>query len=513
MDSTTPYHSQPDPSARNSPSPTARNVAWNYIGYAYQIAINLGLTWYIVRKVTVVEYGLFLFVVSLSSSLYLLDIGISSVLVQAFVEAAAHPGAERLNRLLSTAFLSLTALGTLGVLILCSFAAFLPGPFNIPRAYLHEAFLIFVIAALIVLVGFSTNAIELVYQASHRFDRTNQVQLGAGTLQIALSVYVLAAGHGIVALALVQLIASLLRLLFLIAALPASLPGTRLSLTKFDPDLLKPLIHLSKWAFLNNLSSGVFEMMIWIVLGSFSSMEQAAIFGLASKLPRQLWNVIDKGGVVAFPILSASSVSGDRRSLQRVYLKTQRLLSGTVLPFVVLGCFAASPLVQVWAGSQYLGAAMILQILLLGVATHVTGYCSNQLLYATGEVKKAATIAIWEYVISLVLAFALVPRYGAAGLAAGMAAGQVFINCSWLTWAACKISDTSGEALFRAVFGGLTLPVAILCSAMVIIGGASRFLAPPWKVLAVIVSGCIYLTVWGRRNVFAAHRAESETTA
>lgn len=504
---------------QSKPGPTpqathgAQSIAWNYAGYACQIAFNLGLTWYIVRKISVVEYGLFLFVMSLATSMYLLDMGISSVLIQAFAETSAHVGQERVNRLLSTAFIALTALGILGVVIFCGLAAFLPGPFNIPHAYLREASIILIIAAFIILVGLSSIPIEQVYLASYRFDRTNQVQIGAATLQILLSLLVLAAGYGIVALAAVQLLVSFLRLVVFIAAMPAILPGTCLSLSKFEADLLKPLIQLSKWAFLNNLSSGLFDVAIWIVLGSLSSMEQAAIFGLAIKLPRQLWNLIDKGGAVAFPHLSAFSAHGDRQSLQAVFLRTQRLLSGGVLPFVVLGCFAAQPLIRVWVGSQYLGASVVLQILLLGVATHVTGYCSNQLLYATGDIKRAASIAVWEYGISLVLALVLVPRFGAVGLAAGMAAGQILINCGWLTWAACDVSGTSRQTLLRAIFGRLALPASFLCVAMALIWSASKFLSPPWKVFLVVVSGCIYLAVWGHRNLRTARRMESESVA
>src|SRR5579863_10241546 len=94
------------------PAPrTVRNIVWNYAGYVFQIAINLGLTWYIVRQVSVVEYGLFLFIMGLSVALYLLDMGLSSVLVQAFVEASTTCGKGRVNDLLGTTFLALTALG------------------------------------------------------------------------------------------------------------------------------------------------------------------------------------------------------------------------------------------------------------------------------------------------------------------------------------------------------------------------------------------------------------------
>jgi O-antigen/teichoic acid export membrane protein len=510
MDTSMPLNPQLEPGSPPSPARTVRNIAWNYAGYAVQIAINLGLTWYIVRKVTVIEYGLYLFVMALSSTLYLLDFGISSVLVQMFVEAFATAGKDRVNDLLSTAFLALTGLGALGVVISCALAAFLPGPFNIPDTYLHEASLIFVIAAFIVQLGLPAFAVEQVYQASNRFDRTNQLQLATGTLLAVLSVIALATGHGIVALALVQMIVTFIRLVVLVVALPASVSGVRLRLNRFHAGLLRSLVRLSGWALLNNASSSVFEMCTWILLGSLGSMEQAAIFGLAYKLPRQLWNLIDKGATVAFPQLSEFSARDDRDALRRFYLKTQRMLFGAMLPFLVLGCFAARPIIDVWAGPRYVAAAPVLQILLLGVATHVTGYCSNQLLYACREIKRATTIAVWEYVISLVLAVLLIPRFGAVGLAAGIAIGQVLINCVWLTRAACSLSCATGQMLISAMFSGLLAPAAILGCVIAVIWFASHFLSPNWQVAGGVLAGCAYFAIWGSRTLWPAIRAESE---
>jgi len=153
---------------------TARSIAWNYAGYIYQIAINFGLTAYVVRYIAVTEYGLLLFVMSLSNILYLMDMGISSVLVQAYVAAAESGEDDRLNNLIGTTFIALTALGMVGVLIFTGIAASLPGPFKIPQTYLHEASLVFVIAALIILVGLPSIALEQAYQASERFDRRSR---------------------------------------------------------------------------------------------------------------------------------------------------------------------------------------------------------------------------------------------------------------------------------------------------------------------------------------------------
>src|SRR5580698_2534898 len=146
-----------DGTARRS---ATHSIAWNYVGYVYQIAINFGLTSYVVRRIAVADYGLFLFVMSLSSTLYLLDIGISYFLMQAYIVAFEHEDQDRLNDLISTAFLAFSALGFIGLLIFCGFAALLPGPLNIPPQDLHEAVVVFVIAALIMQVNLPSMAIE-----------------------------------------------------------------------------------------------------------------------------------------------------------------------------------------------------------------------------------------------------------------------------------------------------------------------------------------------------------------
>ena len=494
-------------------SRTARSIAWNYAGYAYQIGINIGLTSYIVRRISVAEYGLLLFVMSLSATLYLLDLGISSVLVQAYVEASASAGKDRLNDLLSTTFLSLTALGSIGVLIFSGLAISLPGPFNIPHPYLHEASAIFLLAGLVIQFGLPGIAIEHVFLSSSRFDRTNQVQLVTCTVQMVLSVLALAAGYRIVALAIIQLITVLLRFLLLAFALPASVPGARLSIARFNRELLKPLVRLSKWAFLSNLSTYLFDMLVWLILGSLGSMQEAALFGLASKAPKQLWNLVDKGANVTLPLLSQLSAENDPVHLRQMYLKTQKLIFGAVVPFIVLGCLFARPIIQVWAGSQYVGAAVVMRWLLVAAFSHAIAYSSDLLLYACGEVKRAATISLWSSAISILAALLLVSRFGAAGIAAGVALAQLLVNCTWYTVAACRLSGTSAAELFRVLFDGLPWPLAALAAEIAVISSISARLSSLWLLVAALAGGLTYITIWGTRTALPIYRDYREAVA
>ena len=489
-----------------------RSVAWNYSGYAYQIAVSFGLTSYIVRRLSVAEYGLLLLITSLSGTLYLLDLGICNILVQTFVEAIGS-AEGRVDDLLCTSFLTLTSLGTIGVLAFSGLAATLPGPFNIPHKYLHEASVIFIVASLAAQAGLSSMALEAVYRAFHRFDRINQIQFPISTVQIILSVLVLATGYRIVALALVQLIVSLLRLLLLVALLPASVPGVHLSLTRFSWTIFKPLVHLSKWAFLDNLSTSLFDLFAWMILGSLGSMRDAALFGLASKAPRQLWNLVDKGANVALPLLSKSSAKDDLPNLQRIFLTVQKLVFGAILPFVVLGCFFARPLIQFWAGGQYIGAAVVMRWLLLAALSHAIAYSSDQLLYACGQVKRATTISFCSGAISVASALLLVSHFGAAGLAAGLAIAQLLINCSWFTTAACRQCHISTSTLLRVLFSGLEWPLVFLTVGLVLIWSLSARLSLFWLLVDALITGTVYLALWSLRTALPIGRKGTENVA
>ncbi|MGO8760263.1 MAG: lipopolysaccharide biosynthesis protein [Terracidiphilus sp.] len=489
---------------------TARNVAWNYAGYIYQIGIGVGLTSYIARQLAVPEYGLLLFVTSLSGTLYLLDFGISGVLVQTYIAEPRGSEKTSLSDLLSTTFLTLTALGSVAGLMLVGIAQFLPGPFNIQKPYLHEASIIFVVAALTIQVGLPVISLEMVYQASHRFDRLNQIQFIVSTFQLIVTVGVLALGRGIVALACVQLAAAMLQVLLLVLALPGAIPEVHLSLRRFQGRLLRPLLGLSKWAFVNNTSNYALDLVAWTAVGTMSSMREAALFGIALKLPVQLSNVVSKGADVFMPLMSSSSSEADRGKLQRTFLEAQRLAIGAIVPFIVLGCVVARPLIQVWAGDKYTAAALAMQWLLFSVLPHAAAYPSFQLLIASSQMKKGAAITLCTNIITAASCLLLVSRYGSAGLGFSMALPHLLITCFWSVPTACKLSHITPGHLLREVGRGLAVPFAALLAGVALILGFWRFLSPLWLVLAAIAVGCGYLWLWGARAALPLLRKPPE---
>ena len=485
-------------------------AAWAYAGHIYQLVVGFGLTFYVVRHLPVTEYGLLAFLTALSANLYLLDLGISNVLVQEYVAASVNSGKERLNDLLNTTFVALAGLGFLGVLILVGLSRLLPGPFNIPAQSLHEASLVLVVAALAMQIALPAIALEHIYQSAHRFDRINQFKFVGATLQLVLTLGVLATGHGIVALALVQLVVAAVQMSLLVLAMPSSVPGAGLTLGHFRLQLLRRLYSQSKWAFLQNISISLFDLLSWTFLGSLGSMSQAAVYALAAKLPRQLWTLVANGTTVLLPHLSRHSAEGNIARLRKIFLAEQTLIIGGVLPFVLLGIAFARPLITILAGSHYLDAALVMRWLLVAFLAQCVSFPSDELLYATGQVRQCSLYSLAAGIASVTAAFFLIPRYGAAGLAAALACSQLIIGCSLFLTAGARAARMRWSDIVRAALRGLALPTCVLAAATAVVMIASRHLAPSAIILAATSCGCVYFVLWGRHTALPLYHKRGE---
>ena len=469
------------------------------------------LVGYVARRISVVEYGVLLLAMSLCAMMYILDLGLSTLLVQAYI-AAVKEGDERFANLLSTAFVALIGLGTVGLLVVAALALRVPGPFHIPLEYVRRASIVFVLVAAATQVRLATLALECAYEAFHRFDRINQVQCVTATGRVAATLVLLAQGYGVVGLAAVQVVVSSLRLLVFCIALPWSVPAADLDVRRFDWNLLKPMLGSGVWAVMDNSARQLASVSDSLILGVFGSVSSVAVFGLGGKLPAQLSNIVSTGACVILPSLAKCHSDGDQRQLQRVYLNAQILVFTGVLPVVALGCVCAQPLILLWLGSAYIGAAAVMQWLLLAALSLAIECPSYLLLYACGEVKTGARIAAVESIANVLVSLALVSRYGAVGLAAGTAITHILINALWYTPAACRAAGTKTSELVRAVMGGQAWPVLLLIVEIIIIRLVRSALPPEGVLIFGVIGGIAYLALWGLRTAIPMWRQRVEAT-
>ena len=492
-----------------------RSVSWNYVGYCVEFGTGLLLVAYVVRRVSVHDYGIYLLAQSIAAFLYLLELGIGGVLVPLYVSTMSQKGIAEVSRLASTLTVTLLGLGAGGACVLTAIALLLPRVLRLPSAHTGLGIEVVIIASAAVMLSLPQVALEQLCQAFHRFDRVNQVQIAVTLVRAILSVAVLAAGKGIVALAAVQVVVSLFRLGGLWVVAQAAIAGLSLGLS-FHGSFLPHVFGMSRWAFGDDLSRRIGMNSEQVILGAMSSFEQVALFGMGSRLPAHLYQFAARGLSVLFPTLSEHYAQGDTARLRSTFSDALRICVTGIVPMATFAAISARPLMRVWAGPAYENAAPVLSFLLISALSTIVVLPSDMVLYSHGRVPQAARFSIVETLGKIAVALVLATRFGAVGVAAGVAVWHWCVNLFLYFPAACRVAEIRIFQLWRATFferaqrASNTSPTLILGSAY--IAGAAILMVGVGQLstlemlLLCAVSSLGYCLVWMHYTVLPMWR-------
>ena len=481
-----------------------RSVSWNYVGYFFEFGSGLLLLAYVVRRIPIHDYGIFLLAQSLAAFLYLLELGIGNIVVPLYVTTYAQKGIAEVSRIASTLVLTLLVLGAAGALALSLLAFIIPQLLRLPGQG-ELARHVLVIMSVAVMLTLPQMPLEQLCKSFHRFDRVNQIQVAAVMLRVILTIAVLAAGKGIVALATVQVAVALLRLSSLWLVAPAAITGLSLTL-RFHRILFLEALRMSKWAFGDDISRRIGINAEQVILGAFGSFEQVALFGVGSRLPAHFYQFAARGLSVLSPTLSQHHAEGDTAQLRATFSSALRICLTGMLPLVTFAAISSRSLLSIWAGPAYLRAAPVLAFLLISALSIVLVLPSDMVLYSHNRIGQAARLSIFDTLGKIAVALALAARYGAVGVAAGVAIWHLCMNLFGYLPAACKVAEISPLKLWRAALT-TTLPPKTAHSTTLALGSTyiagvaalvvgMRLLSTSAMFVACILISLLYAEVW-----------------
>jgi O-antigen/teichoic acid export membrane protein len=505
-----------------------RSVSWNYLGYFFEFVSGLLLMAYVVRRISVHEYGIYLLAQAVAAFLYLLEFGMGNVLVPLYISTFARSGIAEVSRLASTGFLALLGLGAAGAVVLSLAALFIPRWIGLPSADTALAVRVLIVMSVAVGLALSQMMLEQLCQAFHRFDRVNQVQIAVVALRVALTIAVLMTGRGIVALATVQVAVSGLRLAGLWAVASTSINGLTLRF-RFDRELLLQAMHMSKWAFGDDISHRIALNVESVILAALGSFEQLALFGVGSRLPAHLYQFASRGMSVLLPTLSKHHAEADKAQLRATLSAVYRVCLTGLVPLASFAAICGPALMKIWAGQAYAGAAPVLAWLLMSSLSMVMALASDMVLYSHDQIRKAALFSILQTLGKIALALALARQYGALGVAVGIAVWHWSVNLFFFLPAACKVAELSQWELWRVALTGHSREdgrqgagdrrsnliqggAFVLCA--VALGSGMKVLGTLEMFVACILTSLLYAGIWANCTALPMwRRARTEASA
>jgi len=178
-------------------------------------------------------------------------------------------------------------------------------------------------------------------------------------------------------------------------------------------------IFISRMAVVFYTSSNVF------ILGVFTNHTMVGYYAIADKVISALVSLGDILNQVFFPYLSKKWEENRQTYYQLFYKILKGIVFGMMVVAVVL-VFWASDVIRLLSGEEIVITTELLQIMSLAVILFPLGGLFSQSFVTQQQSFYVTQSTFWTLLVNLILVGALVPLYGAYGLAVAMILVQLF---------------------------------------------------------------------------------------
>ncbi|MGC9611153.1 MAG: flippase, partial [Minisyncoccia bacterium] len=201
----------------------------------------------------------------------------------------------------------------------------------------------------------------------------------------------------------------------------------------FDKTLVKPILS-SAWPFaVMGLLGGFMINIDTIIIGWFRNASELGLYAAAQR-PVQLFYLLPAlVSASFFPIISRFAHDG---ALERTKNAMEKICVGVLavaLPLTIGGIILGKPLIQLLFGSEYLGAALTFQLLLITTLFVFPGGVIGNVIFAYNRQKIFLTSVSLGAITNVVLDLFLIPPFGIAGSAIATIVAQ-FIANGYVWW-------------------------------------------------------------------------------
>jgi O-antigen/teichoic acid export membrane protein len=405
----------------------ARGVFANWTAYAVAIITAFFLSPFIVHNLGNIAYGVWVIANSSIAYMALLDLGMRGAVTH-FV-AKHHARAEHVDssRAVSAAlgFRILIALA----IVLASFVLALEAShiFRIPLDMSRAARWAIILTGLNLAFSLVVGVFGGVVAALNRFDLTSGVSITQTVFSALGIVWVLEKGHGIVALALVQLVVSLILNAVTVLLCFRVYPDLRISFRFLDLGILKPFWKYSFYLFIIGVTGRIIYYTDNLVVGAFLSAQAVTFYAIGGRFIEYLGELGASLSQTVMPMASELAARNQEDQLRRLLIQGTRACLLVSLPVGLVLCFRGPTFIGLWMGTQYAQpSGEVLRILLLSIIALAGNRVAANIVFGLGKHRPFALWQSGEAVANLALSIYLVRKIGIVGVAWGTVFPSLF---------------------------------------------------------------------------------------
>lgn len=335
-------------------------------------------------------YGVWISVGSLVGGFYLLDLGLSTAVTRYVTEALSKGDSNRANSVISTTFWIYCGLGGILALISCLMAVLVPLIIG-QDDNIDLIRILLIIAGLTLAIGFPFKAFAGIIQAKFRFDLLAIMQLVVLATATGLTVYLVTVGYGVLALAVVGLLASVISDLGFFAISRQVFPELDIRFKNFSRELAREIFSFSIWAFLINLSNQIRLRIDFLVVAGVQSAVAVTHYAVGSRIAETANEFLYQATNMVQPIVTRYHATQNYTSMRWALIFLTKI--NTTLGVFVAGMLIilGGPFIVRWMSSSFIDSVLVLYFL---TAALTIGLIVNPLEYTLIAILRHRFLAI-----------------------------------------------------------------------------------------------------------------------
>lgn len=408
-----------------------RNAFSNIGGTAISLGVGFFLMPFVVHRIGVSNFGIWMLVNSLVGYMGLLDVGLAPTLVKKAAEHLAVESAEGrqgLNRMVSTVLAIYLAIGVAVGVGIGAMTLLPGGTFKVPPQDLAVFQTILWVVGIQTALSFPMSIWIGLLSGLQDFHYMNALGILTNLLRVVFTIWLLRSGYGLLGLIWMGFGITAVGWLARWWWVRRRIPHLKISLFDFDIREAKNLIRFSGAMIIWSFAGYAVHQLDAVIIGFFLPVATIATYEIGARISDYSRNVLHSWLSIVMPAASALKAQGDVASLRSLYLKgTKYLLVSYVGVAVALLGFGRE-FIALWMGKEFSQAVLILDILIWGNLYQSQNLVAHVMLPGMDRLKVFTWVMLGYIFCAAGLGVLFVVRWGLPGMAAAITLTMVALE-------------------------------------------------------------------------------------
>jgi O-antigen/teichoic acid export membrane protein len=441
-----------------------RNTLTQYAGTGLSMITGLLLVPLIIRRIGLVDFGMWALASGLVGSLGLLDAGLQPTLTKKVAEALALNDESGLGKTAGRVLAMYLIIGILAGTVMCGLAVFAGRVFHLQPGDVDRFRLVIVIVGFQLAMTFPLSTWTGIISGLQDFHFLSALAIAINLGRFILTIVLLKIGFGLVSLIWLGLFATCLSGLASIIWVRRRLPALKINVPRPFFSGTGDLLRFSGAMFVWAIAGRILLESPRLIIGVFLPVASIGTYEVGLRICNYSRSIL----YPMFTFLPAASDLNARNETARLrelylvgtkyFLLAYAFVAGAVLLF-------GKQFILLWLGSGFEQSALIMNVLVLGTLYQSQNMVAHVILPGIGRLR-AFTFIMGAYpIVNVALSVILLKRYGLTGVAFGTVASYLLLETIFVFFITSILNVTLGRLLITC-----HLPVVIILSPALLIG-------------------------------------------